>query len=75
MIESKGWLKPIKLKEITGTPAADVIAQEFREEIMLKKKQEFIKKYHTRLAQANGPKGFKITEVRAKRKQEIGSGV
>ena len=50
MIESKGWLKPIKLKEITGTPAADVIAQEFREEIILKKKQEFIRKYHTRLA-------------------------
>ena len=26
MIESKGWLKPIKLKEITGTPAAELIA-------------------------------------------------
>lgn len=26
MIMSKGWLKPMKLKEITGTPAAEVIA-------------------------------------------------
>lgn len=31
MIESKGWLKPIKLKEITGTPAAELIAKEFRD--------------------------------------------
>lgn len=29
---SKGWLKPIKLKEITGTPAAEIIAKEFEEE-------------------------------------------
>lgn len=31
MIQSKGWLKPIKLKEITGTPAAEVIAKEMKE--------------------------------------------
>ena len=30
MIELKGWLKPIKLKEITGTPAAEIIAQEMK---------------------------------------------
>ena len=30
MIESKGWLKPIKLKEITGVPAAQVIAEEIK---------------------------------------------
>ena len=30
MIESKGWLKPMKLKEITGVPAAQVIADEIR---------------------------------------------
>ena len=38
MIESKGWLKPIKLKQITGTPAADVITKELREERIAKKK-------------------------------------
>ena len=49
MIESKGWLKPIKLKEITGIPAAEVIAKELREERLAKKKQDFIRKYHERL--------------------------
>ena len=31
MIQSKGWLKPIKLKEMTGTPAAELIAKEMKE--------------------------------------------
>ena len=31
MVELKGWLKPIKLKEITGIPAAELIAKEIKE--------------------------------------------
>lgn len=31
MVELRGWLKPIKLKEITGTPAAEVISKEIRQ--------------------------------------------
>ena len=31
MVKSKGWLKPIRLKEITGAPAAEVLANEMRE--------------------------------------------
>ena len=32
MVQSKGWLKPMRLKEVTGTPAAEVIANEIIEE-------------------------------------------
>ena len=58
MIESKGWLKPIKLKQITGTPAADVITKELREERIAKKKQDFIQKYHSRLVKQHGAKNL-----------------
>ena len=54
MIHSKGWLKPIKLKEITGTPAAELVAQEMKEKKMLKKKAEYIRKYHSRMAKERG---------------------
>jgi hypothetical protein len=46
MVQSKGWLKPMKLKEITGIPAAEVIAREMREKKKKKKKEDFIKRYH-----------------------------
>ena len=58
MVESKGWLKPIKLKEITGTPAAEVIAAEIRKERLEKRRMEQIKRYHSRLAMHNGGKSF-----------------
>lgn len=61
MIESKGWLKPIKLREITGTPAAEVIEKELRLERINKKKQDFIKKYKIRFALSNSSsKGISI---------------
>ena len=50
MILSKGWLKPIKLKEITGIPAAEVLAKELKEDKMRQKKEKFIRDYHTRMA-------------------------
>ena len=50
MITSKGWLKPIKLKEITGTPAAEVIANSLKEDKLRKKKEKFIREYHTKMA-------------------------
>ena len=40
LIDSQGWLKPNKLKEISGIPAADLIAKELRKEKILKKRQE-----------------------------------
>lgn len=49
MIELKGWLKPMKLKEITGVPAAEVIAQEIKQKKIMSKKAEFIRKYQARL--------------------------
>ena len=45
MIELKGWLKPIKLKEITGTPAAEIIAQEMKQKRIMAKKAEYIRRY------------------------------
>ncbi len=57
MILSKGWLKPIKLKEITGIPAAELIAKELKEDKLRKKKEEYIRKYHSRMAKEGG-KGF-----------------
>ena len=30
MIATKGWLKPKLLKEITGVPAADIVAKEMK---------------------------------------------
>lgn len=50
MIQSKGWLKPIKLKEITGTPAAEVIAQEIKMNRLRKRKEEYIRKFNSRMA-------------------------
>ena len=62
MILSKGWLKPIKLKEITGIPAADVIAKELKEDKLRKKKEEYIRKYHSRMAKEGG-KGFTFAPI------------
>ena len=42
MVASKGWLKPMRLKEVTGTPAAEVIAKEITEERMKKKRAKYI---------------------------------
>lgn len=50
MVTSKGWLKPIKLKEITGIPAAEVIARELKVHRQRKKKEDYIRKYHSRMA-------------------------
>lgn len=50
LIEQKGWLKPIKLKEITGIPAAEVIAKEMKEKRDAKKREAYIRKYHNKMA-------------------------
>lgn len=50
MIDLKGWLKPMKLKEITGVPAAELIAREMKQERILAKKADYIRKYQARLA-------------------------
>ena len=43
---TKGWLKPAKLKEISGTPAATIIARQQQEKRRKKKHDDFISKYH-----------------------------
>ena len=42
---TKGWLKPKKLKEISGTPAAVIIARQLQEKKRKKKHDDFIKRY------------------------------
>ena len=39
----------MRLKEVTGTPAAEVIANEILEERQRKKRARYIKKYHARM--------------------------
>ena len=54
MIATKGWLKPKLLKEITGIPAADIIAKEMKEKLMEQKRSEFMKRYQKKLANLGG---------------------
>ena len=61
MLLSKGWLKPIKLKEITGIPAAEIIAKSLKQDKIKKKKEEYIRKYHSRMAKEG--KGFTIAPI------------
>ena len=62
MIQSRGWLKPIKLKEITGTPAAEVIAKELKEGRERKKREEYIRKYASKMATKENAKGFSFAQ-------------
>jgi len=51
------------LKEITGTPAADVIAQELRQDKLKRKKEDYIRKYHSRMAKESLVKGFAFNKA------------
>ena len=62
MVQSRGWLKPIKLKEITGTPAAEVIAKELKEGRERKKREEYIRKYTSKMAAKENAKGFSFAQ-------------
>ena len=50
-------MKPNKLKEISGIPAAEKIAKELRDDRLRKKKEKYIREYHSRMAKDN-PKGY-----------------
>jgi hypothetical protein len=45
LIETKGWLKPKVLLEVTGTPAAKKIADEQEKQRKLELKQQKIEQY------------------------------
>ena len=68
MIELKGWLKPMKLKEITGVPAAEVIAQEMKQKRIMAKKADYIRKYQAKLAKERA--GFTIPPLHTNEKKE-----
>ena len=59
---SKGWLKPNKLKEISGIPARELIAKELKDDRLRKKKEKYIREYHSRMAKDN-PKGYSFAPM------------
>ena len=54
MAATKGWLKPKLLKEITGTPAQELVAKEIREQKQERKKKDFLKRYNSKLLSLGG---------------------
>ena len=55
-------MKPIKLKEITGTPAAEVIAKELKAVQERKKREEYIRKYTSKIDPKINAKGFTFAQ-------------
>ena len=51
MVNTRGWLKPIRLKQLTGASAQEVLANEMREKRRAEKKADYIRKYDERVAQ------------------------
>ena len=50
MVKSRGWLKPIRLKQLTGTSAQEVLANEMKEKRRAEKKAAYIRRYDERVA-------------------------
>ena len=63
MVQSRGWLKPIRLKEITGAPAAEVLANEMKEKRRKEKRDAYIRNYDERVAKER--KGYSFAPLGA----------
>ena len=57
MALNKGWLKPIMLKKLTGTPAQELIESAAKEAERKKKRAAFLQKYRARMAELDERNG------------------
>ena len=55
MNANKGWLKPKRLKELAGTQAMEVEAENIKEERRRKKRARYLKKYRARMKKMAKP--------------------